>query len=194
MPLSRLGAVAGAIALATSGLFGGLDRVEQDETPRVAFNTVNKGVPWDVTVYGMRVVDQLEPLRLENPGDRWIAVLAIVTVTADESRNDMDDVLRIPDVPGLLAEEQSGSAKGQADYVYLLRDDTSTPYLHPDMPEKLAFIWEQKASAPVPTRTTVEIRGKTLRENTLTGHQEWLDPATRAVVPDVPVEDKRKPS
>jgi hypothetical protein len=194
MPLSRLGAGAGVIALATSGLFGGLDQVEAEKTPTVAVNAVNKGVPWNVTVYGMRVVDKLEPLRLENPGDRWIAVLAIVEVTADESRNDLDDAIRIPGVPGLLAAKKPGSVKGEADQVALLRDDTVGPTLNPGMPEKIAYIWEQDGSAEVPAKATVTIRGKTLRKDSLTGHEEWLDTATRATVPDVPVEDKRKPT
>ena len=193
MPLSRLGAGAGVIALATSGLFGGLDQVEEDRTPTVALNAVNEGVPWNVTVTGMRLVDDLEPLRLKNPGDRWVAVLATVEVTADESRGDLDDAIRISGVDGLLNAKLDGSQKGEADQVAMLRDDTIGPTLNPGMPEKIAYIWEQAGSAAVPTKATVVIRGKTLRKNSLTGHEEWLDTATRAVVPDVPVEDKRKP-
>lgn len=193
MPASRLGAGVGAVALATSGLFGGLDEVREPELPTVAVNAEHEGAPWNVTVTGMRVVDELQPLKLKNPGDRWVAVLATVEVTADETRSDLEDAVRIPGVPGLLAAKADGSAKGRPDWVYLLRDDVSDPYLNPGMPEKLAFVWEQEASAAVPTAATVEIWGKTLRESTLTGNKEWLDPAARALVPGVPVKDLRKP-
>jgi hypothetical protein len=140
-------------------------------------------------VTGMRVVGELEPLRLEDPGNRWVAVLATVEVTADTSRNDLNDVVRIPGIAGLLADNPQ--RRGRPDHVYLLRDASNGPYLHPGLPEKLGFFWEQRASAPVPTTGTVEIWGKTLRANSLTGHREWLDPQVRAVVSDVPVQDRR---
>lgn len=190
MPPSRLSVGVAALALALSGLFGGLARVDDPALPTIALNAVDRGVPWNVTVTGMRVLDDLPPLRLKNPGDRWVAVLATVEVTADESRNDMVDVVRVPGVAGLLAAEDD-LAKGRPDLVYLLRDDVESPYLNPGLPEKLAFFWEQRASAPAPTTATVEIWGKTLREDSLTGHQAWLDPEVRAVVTDVPVQDRR---
>jgi hypothetical protein len=188
MPVSRLSAAGAVLALAISGLFGGLDPVDQGMRT-VALNAVDRGKPWNVTVTGMRVVGELEPLRLKNPGDHWIAVLATVEVTADESRNDLEDVVRIPKVAGLLADNEQ--RRGRPDYVYLLRDAVNGPYLHPGLPDKLAFIWEQRADAAVPTTATVEIWGKTHRADSLTGHQEWLDPGVRAVVADVPVQDKR---
>jgi hypothetical protein len=191
MPLSRLSAAVGVVALAASGLFGGLDPVDRG-MPTVAVNAVNRGQPWNVTVTGMRVVGELEPLRLKNPGDHWIAVLATVEVTADESRSDLEDVVRIPEVEGLLADDDR--RKGRPDYVYLVRDAVNGPYLHPGLPEKLAFIWEQRASAAVPTTATVEIWGKTRRADSLTGHHEWLDAGARAVVAGVPVQDKRTPT
>lgn len=184
-PLSRLGAVAGVIALATSGLFGGLDKVDQPGAPTVAVNAVNAGEPWTVTVTGARLLDDLPPLRLTNPGDRWLAIVATVEVTAAESRDDLRDAVRLPGVDGLLKEK--------AEYVYLVRDSTSGPYLNPGMPEKIAFVWEQKASAAVPTEVTAEIWGKTHRPSSLTGTMEWFDDdAPRAEVPKVPVTDRRK--
>jgi hypothetical protein len=188
MPVTRLSAAAGVVALGISGLFGGLDPVDPG-MPTVPLNTVDKGSPWNVTVTGVRVVGELEPLRLKDQGDHWIAVLATVEITADESRNDLNDVVRIPEVDGLLADTEQG--RGRPDYVYLMRDAVNGPYLHPGLPEKLAFIWEQRASTPVPATATVEIWGKTRRADSLTGHQEWLDAGARAVVPDVPVQDKR---
>lgn len=188
MPLRRLSVALGVVALAISGLFGGLDPVDAG-MPTVALNVVNRGVPWNVTVTGMRVVGELEPLQLKDPGNHWIAVLATVEVTADESRSDLQDAVRIPEVDGLLADNPQ--RKGRPDYVYLVRDAVNGPYLHPGLPDKLAFIWEQRATATVPTTATVEIWGKTRRADSLTGHQEWLDAGARAVVPDVPVQDRR---
>jgi hypothetical protein len=190
MPASRLSVGVAAVALAVSGLFGGLARVDDPALPQVALNAVDKGEPWNVTVTGMRVLADLPPLDLKDPGDRWVAVLATVEVTADDSRNDLLDVVRIPGVDGLLAAEDR-LAKGKPDYVYLLRDTVNLPYLNPGMPEKLAFFWEQRPSAAVPKTATVEIWGKTLREDSLSGHQSWLDPQVRSVVTGVPVQDRR---
>jgi hypothetical protein len=190
-PASRLLPAVAALALAVSGLFGGWSRVDDPQLPAVAPDTVDEGVPWNVTVTGIRVVAELPGLDLQNRGDRWVAVLATVEVTADESRNDLADAVRIPSVAGLLSAEDD-LAKGRPEEVILLRGDVRGPYLNPGLPEKLAFIWEQRAAAAVPKSVTVEIWGKTLREDSLTGHRSWFDPQVRATVPDVPVQDRRK--
>jgi hypothetical protein len=181
-PIRWLGAGAGVVALAISGLFGGLDKTQTSGLPTVAANVVDAGTPWNVTVSGARLVDDLPPLHLERAGDRWVAVVATVEVTADESRNDLDEVVRITGVSGLLGTRPSG--------VYLLRDDTRLGYLHPGLPEKVAFVWEQTGSQAVPTLVEVEIWGKTHRVGSLSGSLGWFDPAPRARVA-IPVEDRR---
>ena len=189
IPLRWLGLSAGAAALAASGLFGGLEPAAEPELPPVKLNEVSKGKPWNVTVTGGRLVgDGLPGIRLENPGNRWVVVLATVEVTAHESLNDMRDIVDISGVEGLVADPDSRHLYPQ--YIIALRDGTAVSYLQPAMPEKLAFFWEQESTAPVPTEMTVTINQKTYRPDSLAGHKAWFDLEPRGEL-TVPIEDRR---
>jgi hypothetical protein len=179
--LKWLAATVGVVVLAASGLFGGLDAVAGGGVPAVALGQVDTGQPWNVTVTGARLLTDQPPLHAEHEGDRWLAIVATVEVTADETRGDMRDILRVSGAEQLRTE--------QPDTILLVRDYTP-PRLNPGMPEKVAFFWAQPPNAPVPTAVTVRIFGKTRRIDTLTGHLEWLDPEVRAEV-RAPVEDRR---
>ena len=181
IPVNAFLAAAGVLALAVSGLFGGLEPVRAD-IPRVAAATVIEGGPWRVTVTHARLYDDLPPLRLAKPGDRWLLILATVEVTADESRNDLRDILRLPGVPGLLTREPAE--------LYLSRDSSIAGYLNPAMPERVGFFWEQAGESPPPTEVDVLVQGKTRRASSLTGHVGWLDLSGRAQV-RLPVDDER---
>jgi hypothetical protein len=190
IPLRWLGLSTGAAALAASGLFGGLETVEEPELPPAKINEVSKGGPWDVTVTGGRLVgDGLPGINLENKANRWVVVLATVDVTADESRNDMRDIFDISGVEGLVKPPGTRD-RLYPQYVIALRDGVAVSYLQPSMPEKLAFFWEQESTAPVPTEMTVTIYKKTYRPDSLAGHKAWLSPEPRAEL-TVPVEDRR---
>jgi hypothetical protein len=183
LPLRWVGIGVGALALAVSGLWGGLSPVSS-EIPQLKPGAVDKGQPWNVTVITCRVESpaSLDPLEVQKTGDRWFVVLATVEVSADDSRTDIGDAIRVPDVPGLRSQQPT--------YVVLARDATEVPTLNPGMPERLGFIWEESGDVPLPATAMVKIYGKTLRTSTLTGQNEWLDPAVRAEV-NTPVEDKR---
>lgn len=172
IPLRWLGLSTGAAALAVSGFFGGLAPTDQPKVPALTVDAANEGKPWTVTVTGARVVDELEPLRLRAKGDRWVVVLAIIDITADESRSDIRDAVRIADVGGLTTEEPA--------HVYLLRDDKEVGLLHPGLPEKVAFFWEQAGDAAIPTEVRVRILGKTQRPDSFSGRLSWRDPEVRA--------------
>jgi hypothetical protein len=171
-----------ALVLGVSAPFGGLDGVEGPGLPRTAVNTVDHGSPWNVTVTGARLLDGEALIKPMNEGDRWLVVLATVEVTADESRGDMGDILRLTGVTGLRDEKP--------DYVYLVRDDSPVGRLNPGMPEALAYAWAQSPDAPLPAGIEVRIFGKTRRADSLTGSIGWFDDAPRSRVA-VPVEDRR---
>lgn len=171
-----------ALVLGVSAPFGGLDSVEGPGLPRTALNTVDKGSPWDVTVTGARLQDGDALISPRNKGDHWLVVLATVEVSADESRGDMYDILRLTGVSGLRNEEP--------DYVYIVRDQMPVGKLQPGMPEALAFAWAQSPGAAVPTELEAQIFGKTRRADSLTGSIGWFDEKPRSRV-TVPVEDMR---
>jgi len=170
------------LVLGVSAPFGGLDAVEGPGLPRTALNTVDRGSPWNVTVTGARLLNGEDLIKPEHEGDHWLLVLVTVEVTADESRNDMYDAIRLSGVPGLRAEKP--------DYEYLVRDQNQVGHLNPGMPEALAYAWAQAPDAPLPTEIEVQIYGKTRRADSLTGSIGWFDAAPRSRV-TVPVEDRR---
>jgi hypothetical protein len=189
IPLRWLGLSASVAALAASGLFGGLEPAGKPELPPVKVNELSKGEPWNVTVTGGRLVDaELPGIRLQTAGNRWVVVLATVEVTAPESRNDMDEIIDISGVEGLVKDPNLRKLEPQ--YVIALRDGEPVTYLQPAMPEKLAYFWEQESTAPVPTQVDVTINKKTYRLFTLDGHMNWLDLEPRAQL-TVPIEDRR---
>jgi hypothetical protein len=152
---------------------------------QIGLNEANDGLPWKITVTGGRLVDDQPPLVANVPGDRWIIILATVEITADKSRDDLSDALRISGAEGVVKEVNDAPT-----VVALLSDFTNVPYLQPGLAEQLAFGWQQAPSAPVPTHVQVTIIGKTYRRSALTQTMEWLDDAPRAVV-DVPIIDRR---
>jgi len=181
VPVHQVGLGVGGLALAVSGLFGGL-ATARDQPATLKAGAATDSGPWRVTVSKARVVTDLPPLSLKKPGDRWLIIVATVEVTAAESRNDMNDILRVPGVPGLLDQVPA--------YVVLARDASYVEYLNPGMPERLGFFWEQAAASPAPAQVDVQVFGKTQREDSLTGHLEWLDLAVRGQV-HLTVDDQR---
>jgi hypothetical protein len=170
-------------------LFGGLETVQEPALPPLKVNEISQGKPWNVTVTGGRLVDaKLPGVRLQNPANRWVVVLATVEVTAHESLNDTRDIVDISGVEGLV--KDPGGKRLQPQYVVGLRDGQSVGYLQPAMPENLAFFYEQESTAAVPTEMTVTINQKTYRVSSLTDHKEWLDLEPRAKL-TVPIEDRR---
>ncbi|MEN3608249.1 hypothetical protein AAH979_01750 [Plantactinospora sp. ZYX-F-223] len=181
VPLRWLGLGTGVAGLAASGLFGGLETVAKPEVPTVAVGKAVDGGPWSVTVTGSRLVGKLPTLYLRD-GKRWFTVLATIENTADESRTDFDDAIRLSGVAGIAEERPS--------QVRLVRDGSKPTYLNPGLPERLAFLWEQDDSTPVPTSVKVQVWGTTRRLDTIGDTWEWLDPERRAEV-EVPVQDRR---
>jgi hypothetical protein len=182
VPLHQVGLGLGALALAVSGLFGGLGTT-RDSTPTVKLGAAIDGGPWRVTFLRARLFNELPPLSLQKKGDRWLAIVATVEVTTAESRNDMNDILRVPAVPGLLSKPPS--------YVVLARDATNVSYLNPGMPEKIGFFWEQSADSPAPTEVDVRMLGKIQRADSLTGHLNWFDDPTARAQIHLTVDDQR---
>ncbi|MFS8479772.1 MAG: hypothetical protein FWJ93_12630 [Micromonosporaceae bacterium] len=181
LPPRWMGVAAAVLALGVSGLFGGLDPVEvEPDIATVEVGTAHHGQPWNVTVTGAGFTSELPPLKLQEPGNRWLIVAAVVEVTSDESRFDLYDVLRLRNAPDLVGRPDLLGVR--PDRIMLTRDAADASRLHPDLPEKLYFVWEQAGSAEPPPELEIEIIGKTLRAESLGNHLEWLDPEPRALV------------
>jgi len=181
------------VVVSVVGLAGGLDPAPAGELPVVAADERYEGEPWNVTVDGAVVAADLEPAVLQEEG-YWLAVLAEVEITAEESRGDVYEILCVRDVAGLAREPSESIVCPGAvppDDIRLVRDGSAATTLHPDLPEQVAFLWELARDAEPPADVHIQIVGKTYRESSLTGRMEWLDEAPRAQL-TIPVEDRRE--
>jgi hypothetical protein len=181
------------VVVAVVALAGGLDRVPPEELPVAVVDQRNEGQPWNVTVAGAVLAADLSPAVLQEEG-YWLAVVADVEVTADQTRTDVYDILCVTDVQGLAREHQeSSNCPGGIgpDDVRLYRDASAATSIHPGLPERLAFLWELAGDTEAPAEVHVEVVGKTYREDSLTGSMAWLDAAPRVQL-RVPIEDRRE--
>ncbi|MFD0595886.1 hypothetical protein ACFQZ4_29285 [Catellatospora coxensis] len=171
------------VLLGVSGLFGGLDTVADPRAETVAAGTPVPGGPWEVTVHEAGVRRELGKLRLQKENDRWLYVIATVRITATESTMPPSDLLVLEGATGLVKPTPAEAA--------LERDGSRLRLLHPEMPERIWFVWEQSGDAPVPTSLTISIEQRTYREDSLGGEWQWMDadekgddpPAGRVTVP-----------
>lgn len=189
-PAQWIGYTAGGLALAISAAFGGWQTVSVEQA-KLKPGQLDPGRPWNVKVVTARLLKDLEPaVYLENKEDHWLVVIAEVEITDDHSHIDVDGIVQVPNAVGILTGLQSGTSFDKyASDVLLSRDGTRVTSLHPGMPERVAYLWEQKPDA-LPTQVDVDIMGMTWRKNSLTDDYEWLDEHVRASL-TVPVEDKR---
>lgn len=193
--LAGVGVCALVLVVAVAGLAGGLERVPERQLPVLAVDEVSDGQPWNVAVTAAHLFRKLGDFEPIDEDNHFLVVVANIEVTSRESRSDIGYVMYPVGVAGLVSEFDlniPGEEAFGADEVALVRDSTAVADLHPGLPERVVFLWEQSGDV-VPTEVTLRIVSMTLRESTLSGHMEWLDPEPRAQV-TVPVRDRRDES
>jgi hypothetical protein len=162
----------GLLAAAALYMSGGFDRIPPPQRPTVQPGTVDRAEPWNVTVTAVQVTNG--PAKPSEPGNRWIEVHATVEVTADRSDDVfISDAVSVSGIDGLVDDNPD---------VRLVRDGTHIIYLHPGLPERVVFSWEQSGDAMVPKEIEVAITGMTRRRDLVTGLMQWKDPVVRARV------------
>jgi hypothetical protein len=189
-PVRAVGVAASVVALVVSALTGGLEPAKPPGPPEIAAKTKFAGKPWNVTVNGAGYATKVDSLHPEKEGDHWIAVGATVEITAAETRTDIIDALRLVDIPGLRKTKPELGYAEPSTWV-LGRDGKELGSLQPGLPEKLLFFWEIDPTVSRPVQADVQIVGKTLRADSLTGHQNWLDDEVKAHVV-LPIQDLDK--
>ncbi|WP_433608845.1 hypothetical protein ACQP2P_36645 [Dactylosporangium sp. CA-139114] len=180
-PVRWLVAGIAAVAVLVCGAFGGFDKAAPDGPPPFTVGQPYAAGGWTVTVHGVRALDELPPLRhKENSGWRWIVVVATVEVTdAGQSTLFYPQALQIhgvKGVPGKFADHVAGAA-----------DAAENAAVHPGVPARFGYCWEQRAEAPVPTELQVGIFALTYTFDNATNKGAWLPakerPAAAAMVP-----------
>lgn len=171
-PRTRIGALAGVLALGASGLFGGLAPVDPlaDIAPLTAEETVEAG-PFALTLRGARTIGTLAPaLSPADERNRLVGVVGIVENTSDlpVSTHLLTDAVHLEDA-GIVRRSPPG--------VVFLLDSTTLGVLNPGLEYDVAILWEQRRAVRR-DEVSVTIDGYTWREDSFTpGFLDWRDPA-----------------
>lgn len=160
----------GAVALAVSGVFGGLEKAPEEQVPQVPAGTAIAGGQFTVVVERATAVRALEPTyRPSNPDGALLAVITQVTLTDPEGRPVDPGGLRLVGVPGIAADAQPLATFSMRE------DNTAQPTLQPRVPEQVAYLWDVPRAADVPPTVTVEVQKRRHTDaDALTGRANWF--------------------
>lgn len=143
IPTSWLITGAGAVLLATTAVFGGLEAAAVDPTPVVAVGETFSGSDLDMTVIGVELRDELSDERGqtlvfpdEEKGERVLVVTVDVVNTFDKPRPSTANAPQSPVVDGIRIEGLD--EKGD---VLRADDGGRAPRLQPDVPARLLLTW-----------------------------------------------------
>lgn len=190
--------VAGAVlALAVSGLFGGLEEAPKPPPAKVGTEIVSPA--WKVTVLSARVIASHKALFSANKSNHWIAVTARVELIANETfktgtidHSGLSDVLRLAGLKGIVDEsEKYGLPSTRPATVILKRDDKMTQMLQPGLPEELEFCWKQQAGSEFPSQLTIQVLALEWRADSSTNQLQWKQDDSKTVEVVVPLQDQR---
>ena len=179
----------GAVALALSGMFGGLEEADEQDVPQVPPGTAVVGGQFTVVVERATAVRDLAPdYRPSNPDGALLAVITQVTLTDPEGRSVDPGGLRLLGVPGVAADAQPMST------ISLREDNSAQPVLQPQIPERVAYLWDVPRAADLPSTVTVEVQKRRHTDaDALTGRANWFpDGPAGSVV--VSVQNKIEPA
>jgi hypothetical protein len=163
------GIAAGALALAASGMFGGLDEATE-RVAEVPPGTAIAGGQFTVVVERATAVRTLEPTYTpSNPDGALLAVITEVTLTDPEGRAVDPGALRLVGVPGIDADAQPLGTFSMRE------DNTAQPTLQPEVPERVAYLWDLPHAADLPATVTVEVQKRRHTDaDALTGRANWF--------------------
>jgi hypothetical protein len=182
VPLRWIGLAMGGVVLGISGLFGGLDEVDDPTIQTIRIDEEMPGSPFNVTIHSVRVADEAPKVRHTKAGTRWIIVEATLANTDTETNLLADRIVRIKGVEGVKESPNDDDLKERPDSLQLLRDGGLAQQVQPGLPIRAAFFWEQDASARVPTAIDVIVIGMTKRQEAGDGQVWWFDDTPVAVL------------
>ena len=165
-PAKRVGAPVGAVALAVSGVFGGLAPAQASYADAGQGAVIESG-PFEVSVQRVRAIDDLKPYVTPEAGNRLLVVVVKVSALL------LSRELQVAPTGARLAPPVLRSPVSMKDF-------SAISELQPDLTYDAAVLLETTGE-DVATQVSVGIPGYTWREDSFTpGSFEWKDPTTIA--------------
>jgi hypothetical protein len=175
---------AGALLLAISAAFGGLQKASA-ETPTVDAGTAIDAGQFEVTIQRVVTVKDLKPLFTPDDGGALIGVVTKLKVTDDTGTTPPSDLIRLIGVPGIKDDDPPLGTTN-------IRDETMNPVLTPDAGEDVAYVWKLPKATELPTEVKLTVQGYEHQdESILDHHEKWL-PDKLAAESTVKVKDNTK--
>ncbi len=179
-PVQHYAYTVGAVLLLLTGLFGGLGKVDPPEQPLTA-GTGLTAAPLTVVVSRASTTSDLGSVGRSERG-RFVSIIG--TVHNDSAETVGLDVLReVVTLTGVgdVYQTSSGTAVGLSDTarpwgIYVVADSTLLTSVGPGLTYEVAWIYEQRATAPPPASVGVTVNAHTQRANTVDQQLQWLDP------------------
>lgn len=186
-PLRDLGVLGAVLVLGSTAAFGGLEPADVEDVATLTPATTTTAAPVEITLDKVLWTDELPGVVLEDERNRWVAVTATVTNTHTESlyRTELDDVVALLDVPGLVRPPEPGTDRVSASTVLHLLDGSPLGPVQPGLDYEAVFLFEQSGDVAPPTEAGVALVGRTWRSWSWQDGHAWLDPevVARATLP-----------
>ncbi|GAB3264031.1 hypothetical protein [Kineosporia babensis] len=207
-PLRNLGVGVTAVVLGTTAAFGGLEEARPSTTQEVKVGTTMTADPFEITVKRLLWVNELPGYPTNDEGNRWLAIVADVTNTGDETLlpylageaitvNGVEGLTKTPE-PDLTTTRDldDRTDRVSSDRLVHFPDSTLLNPLQPGLTYQAVYLYEQKGSADAAAEVSVQLVGHTLRPNAFDQVEMWLDPTVIAEsrLPVLPPEDTSEPA
>lgn len=177
---------AGGVVLLVSGLFGGLRQAEADERPRLVAGKAHESAPLDITVRRVVWSDDLGEVIGPSEFGRYLLVFADISTDEDTSlkASVVAEAVRIQGLDKFRASvygTDETRSEEPAPRIVVTDDQVDLSELGPGLTYEVAFIWEQRASEPLPVTVSVVTRSQRFRQSSLEELSGWFDATDDAV-------------
>lgn len=154
--------VLGLIGVGIVAAFGGFERADvSHDLPTIAVHEAVDAGDWKFTVddaVAGLVLREVEP---RDDGNYLIEVDVTMANVSDRTKAVYERVT-IDQLDGhpVTADQPGGLVDLKPRRHIMIRDNQLAAYLQPDLPERVAYIWEFKAGTPVPKELTLTLHGE----------------------------------
>ncbi|MCA0337319.1 MAG: hypothetical protein LCH66_10700 [Actinobacteria bacterium] len=186
-PLKQLAAWIGALGLALTAPFGGLDEAARPQLGLVKAEQVVPTGPIDVSITRVSATTRPGQNFSEIEDGYYLLVFGTARSTSSTTltNSELRDAVRLSGVDGLekglMIEDYLPAAEAlkAQPMVYAVQDSTLMTSLVPELKYEVAWIWRRQG-AGAPSSVDVQVQGFTWRQRVLDDYEGWLDPAPMA--------------
>ncbi|WP_454300444.1 hypothetical protein [Salana multivorans] len=184
-PLPQLGLAAAVVVVAATAAWGGFEPVEGTGAAPAELKPgeTATAAPLEITLERARWIDELPGAYLSDPDNRWIALVGTIENTDDATYLLPQQSLVVSGADGLDPAGLATRAIGiQPNDLLVVTDASRLSAAQPGLTYEVVFLVEQDGTLPPPEEITVELLGRTEREDTLSRQMSWLDPTVVASI------------